>query len=66
MNNKFQHKAEIGAIETYVNKDGSVEELQAYPAHCMCDGCVHYYGETATHTCAQMSTCEDIIWKEAV
>ena len=66
MTNKFQHKAKIGDIETYVNKDGSVEELQACPAHHICEGCVHYYGNTVDRTCNQMSTCDGIIWREAV
>lgn len=66
MNNKLQPKAKIGDIETYVNKDGSVEVLQAYPAHCICAGCVHYYADTGDLTCGQMSTCDGIIWKEAV
>lgn len=66
MNNKFQHKAKVGDIETYVNADGSVEALQACPAHLICDGCVHYHGDTGVHTCGQMSTCDEIIWKEAV
>ena len=66
MSNRLQLKAKVGDIETYVNADGTVESLEACPAHFVCAGCVHYYGGSAATTCLQMSTCVGIIWREAV